>query len=431
MSPRAARRPRARRPEVGRRTRRVFGATWWGKAWIEALEQRARLDPNRLPRGRTYARRGSVGPLTVAPGEIRASVQGSRVTPYVVTVRVRVFTDKEWARLLDAIAAKAAHTAALLDGELPPDVAADAAGVGVELLPVAGEVGPRCSCPDWADPCKHAAAVVYLVADMLDEDPFSLLLLRGRTRDEVLAGLRQRRSSGATPGRGGPRRDRGASADPGVEARQAWARPTSDRPALPNVPLPPRWPGDPASLALDPPASAGVRRADLTELAADAADRAWSLCIGEGDGGLRMDEDLDLVRRAARMLRSPSRRPGFTEMATRAGVRVAELARLADGWRLGGADGVAVMSESWSPPGHLMGEGRAAMAPFGDVRLSRNRLTNAAAGLQLRLSRAGAWYRFEKVGGGWELVSGPQADPVRALTTTQAPRAHPADPRIR
>ncbi|MDQ6716518.1 MAG: SWIM zinc finger family protein, partial [Actinomycetota bacterium] len=186
--------PGKRRPEA----RRVFGQTWWGKAWVDALEQRARLDPNRLPRGRAYARRGSVGPLAVQPGEIRASVRGSRVTPYIVQVRVRVFEDKEWERLLDAIAAKAAHTAALLDGELPPDVVADAAEVGVDLLPVAGEVGPRCSCPDWADPCKHAAAVVYLVADMLDEDPFSLLLLRGRTRDEVLAALRQRRSSSAT-----------------------------------------------------------------------------------------------------------------------------------------------------------------------------------------------------------------------------------------
>lgn len=396
--------------------RPTFGRTWWGKAWIEALEQRARLDPNRLPRGRTYARRGSVGPLAVQPGEITATVRGSRVTPYVVRVRVRVLDDAEWERLLDAIAAKAAHTAALLDGELPPDVVADAAEVGVDLLPVAGEVGPRCSCPDWADPCKHSAAVVYLAADMLDEDPFSLLLLRGRTRAEVLAALRQRRASAGRGGRVVPGGRAGVGVDPGVEARALWSAAASGRPALPAVPLPPRRPGDPAPLALDPPSSSGLRRADLAELAADAAERAWSLCVGEGDGGLTLDEDLDLVRRAARVLRSPSRRRGFGELAARAGVRASELARQAHAWRLGGPDGVDVIGEAWSPPADQLDEGRAAMAPSGSVRTYRNRLTNSGAGVQLRLSRAGAWYRFEKAGGGWEVVAGPEADPVRALS---------------
>src|SRR5580704_5314775 len=179
--------------------RQVFGRTWWGRSWVEALEQRARLDPNRLPRGRTYARKGNVGTLTVEPGMVKAPVHGSRVTPYVVHVRVRVFDEQEWDRLFDAIAGRAAHTAALLDGDLLPEVVADAASAGVELLPGAGEVGPRCSCPDWANPCKHAAAVVYLMADVLDADPFALLLLRGRTRDEVLAALRRRR---ARPSRG-------------------------------------------------------------------------------------------------------------------------------------------------------------------------------------------------------------------------------------
>ena len=84
-----------------------------------------------------------------------------------------------------AVAARAAHTAALLDGELPPEVVADAAAAGVELLPGPGEVGPRCSCPDWADPCKHAAAVYYLLGAEFDRDPFLLLKLRGITRAEL------------------------------------------------------------------------------------------------------------------------------------------------------------------------------------------------------------------------------------------------------
>src|SRR3954454_18138784 len=177
---------------------RTFGATWWGGAWIDALEQRARLDPNRLPRGRTYARQDRVGALTVSPGFVEAPVQGSRRQPYMVMVRVRPFTVAEWDRVLDAIAGRAAHAAALLDGELPAAVLADAQEAGVELMPQAGEVQPRCTCPDSADLCKHAAAVCYLMADELDDDPFALFHLRGRTRAEVLAGVRDRRGPGGS-----------------------------------------------------------------------------------------------------------------------------------------------------------------------------------------------------------------------------------------
>ena len=141
-----------------------FGRTWWGRAWLEALEQRARLDPDRLPRGRDYARSGAVGELTLAPGEARARVQGRKTEPYEVRIRVRRFTDDEWDRVLAAISARLGHAAALLDGELPPEVAEDAAAAGLDLLPGGGELGPRCSCPDDADPCKHSAAVCYLVS---------------------------------------------------------------------------------------------------------------------------------------------------------------------------------------------------------------------------------------------------------------------------
>src|SRR5205085_12591141 len=130
--------------------------------------------------------------------------------------------------------AKLGHAAALLDGELPPEIATDAADAGLDLLPGGGEIGPRCSCSDDADPCKHAAAVCYLVADALDADPFVLLLLHGRTRDEVLAGVRARRR-----GAGLPETDATAqkakpaqAADEGVDARAAFAAPP------PGVPVP-------------------------------------------------------------------------------------------------------------------------------------------------------------------------------------------------
>ena len=245
-----------------------FGRTWWGRAWLEALEQRARLDPDRLPRGRDYARSGAVGELILAPGEARARVQGRKTEPYEVRIRVRRFTDDEWDRVLAAISARLGHAAALLDGELPPEIARDATAAGLDLLPGGGELGPRCSCPDDADPCKHSAAACYLITDALDTDPFALFLLRGRTRDQVLAGIRARRR-GTVPARAaGP--GTGASdhadsgADEGVDARAAFGAPESAVP-IPSVPLPPRRPGPPAALPVDPPPWRSGLREDLVE----------------------------------------------------------------------------------------------------------------------------------------------------------------------
>ena len=234
-----------------------FGRTWWGAAWVEALEQRARLDPNRLPRGRDYARSGAVGDLTLAPGEARAQVQGRKTRSYEVRIRVRRFTDEEWDRVLTAISARLAHAAALLDGELPPQIAEDAASAGLDLLPGGGEIGPRCSCPDDADPCKHSAAACYLVADALDADPFVLLLLRGRTRDQVLAGVRaRRRGVPGSAGSGAAARvsaRSGRAADDGVDARRAFEAPAPGA-EIPAPPLPPARPGQPVALPVDPPA---------------------------------------------------------------------------------------------------------------------------------------------------------------------------------
>ena len=233
---------------------RRFGHTWWGRAWTSALEDRASLDPNRLPRGRTYARQERVGRLTTEPGSIHASVRGRRAQPYRVDVRFRTFTDAEWDVVVDQIVAKAARTAALLDGELDPGLVDDAVDSGVSLLPRAGELQPRCTCPDWADPCKHSAAVCYLVADELDADPFALLLLRGRSRDDVLAAVRRRRAGPPSPGseRSGHR-----SAPAVIRATEAWSRNAG---RMPEVPHPRPRPGSVATWPIDPPPNAPFER---------------------------------------------------------------------------------------------------------------------------------------------------------------------------
>jgi uncharacterized Zn finger protein len=416
------------------------GHTWWGRAWVDALEQRARLDPNRLPRGRDYAREGAVGELVLAPGEAQAQVQGRRMSPYDVRVRVRRFTDDEWDQVLDAISAQLGRAAAMLDGDLPPQVAGDVATAGLDLLPGAGEVGPRCTCPDDADPCKHSAAVCYLVADALDEDPFTVLLLRGRTRGEVLAGLRARRRRLAvarpgTPGQAGDPDVAGAAgggaagdaadgacqvpADLGVDARAALLSGAAPGP-VPVPPLPPARPGHPAALPMDPPAWRTGLRDDLLALAADAARRAWELAGGlSPDAGLSLSPDCDLARRAEHALGTPA----FAALAANTGVSGPELTRQALAWRYGTATGLEVLRAEWDPGAEaadateLMKAARIALRDAAGEPASgtRNRVT--AGRLQLRLGRDLLWYPYARSAGEWEPAGPPQLEPARATET--------------
>ena len=395
------------------RQRVRFGTTWWGRTWIDALEQRARLDANRLPRGRTYARSGAVGPLQVGPGQVRAAVQGSRAAPYTVHLRVREFTGAEWDRAIAAIAARAAHAAALLDGELDPGIVEDLAQVRVSLLPSAGELGTSCTCPDWANPCKHAAAVCYLVTDCMDADPFTILVLRGRAREEVLAGLRRVRSGEREPGE---RRGHGDArvADAGVEARVLFrdAPAASLRSALPALPLPPDHPGVPAALAVDPPPGCEVSRGDLAGLAAAAARRAWELWRGVGDSGLQLASRTDLARLAAARVG----RTGFDDFARRVGVAPRTLMRLALAWRAGGSAALDVLEgPAWRPASEDVEEGaRALRTVAGRVSVRGDRVTGAEGVAQLRYGRDGRWYLCVRRAGTWEIHDPPSADP-RAL----------------
>lgn len=174
-----------------------FGLTWWGKRWISSLELLGAQYESRLPRGRTYARKGTVHDVEIQSGHVTALVDGSRARPYGVRIQLDHFDDDTWEEVVEALAGELRHAAELLDGRMPEDVDDTLSGVGVSLFPTVRELQTACSCPDWANPCKHIAAVHYVLATRFDEDPFLLMRLRGRDRDELLTALRAHRADGA------------------------------------------------------------------------------------------------------------------------------------------------------------------------------------------------------------------------------------------
>jgi uncharacterized Zn finger protein len=182
------------RAEGGLATSKQRGAmagTWWSQRFVAALESYGL--GGRMGRGRRYARTGQVRSLDVRPGLFVAQVQGSRRTPYSVTITMRKPTAKQWMAIDAAMLSRIGFVAALLAGEVPADLEAVFSAAGTTLLPATwAHLTARCSCPDPANPCKHIAAVLYVFADQLDGDPWLLLAWRGRTRDEVLAPIRAR-----------------------------------------------------------------------------------------------------------------------------------------------------------------------------------------------------------------------------------------------
>ena len=176
-----------------RSKRGAFAKNWWATRWIEAMERL--LDSGRLSRGRSYARKGQVLSINEKKDGIEARVQGSRATPYKVTIQFEHLSQGQWELVIDALAEQALFTAQLLSGEMPADIEDAFQAAGVSLFPSRrGDMKTYCSCPDWANPCKHLAATHYILGDRFDEDPFLLFRLRGRSQEQILEGLRLRRA---------------------------------------------------------------------------------------------------------------------------------------------------------------------------------------------------------------------------------------------
>ena len=156
----------------------IFGKTWWGSEWLKSLTH---IDyANRIPRGSAYARKGAVRSIDVTGNVITAKVSGSRPTPYKVTIRVPLFKKEQTDMLMKKLLEQPALISKLLNRELDPEVFHVAKRIGLNLFPQRwDDLDMNCSCPDWAVPCKHLAAVIYIMSREIDNDPFLVFSMHG------------------------------------------------------------------------------------------------------------------------------------------------------------------------------------------------------------------------------------------------------------
>jgi uncharacterized Zn finger protein len=163
---------------------RMIARTFWGEAWNDHLESFSDFE-NRLPRGRTYVRNGSVCHLAIEKGKIHAKVSGSSL--YTVDIKIKPLATKKWDAIKSRCSGQIGSLLELLQGRLSDQVMSVVTDRSEGLFPQPGEISFDCSCPDWASMCKHVAAVLYGVGARLDSKPALLFLLRGVDHEELIS----------------------------------------------------------------------------------------------------------------------------------------------------------------------------------------------------------------------------------------------------
>ncbi|WP_405861423.1 SWF or SNF family helicase [Streptomyces sp. NBC_00090] len=408
----------------------AFARTWWGLAWLKALEDTA-LDGQQLKAGRRHARAGAVGAVSVRPGRITAIVKDRDGTAHRSDVLVREFSEEEWERLLDLAVDSAGHIAALLDREMPPHLVEDAAVAGLDLLPGIGDLDPECGCEAW-DHCPHTSALCYQVARLLDEDPFVLLLMRGRGERTLLDQLQTRSARRASApavrdgqdGSGDVAGTDGAGGMPGVSAAEAYAA-RDILPPLPAPPAAPSEPGEPPSLDTETDPEPGVDPAALEFLAKDAATRARRMLVTAlGDGPGLVEPSLTVAQDAVRLAVGSPAPWVATRLAAGSGRTRADLDAATRAWRFGGAAALAVLEEEWAPDADTLARAAALLAEAWEDgerpvlrRATGARWTVVGAEAQLRLGTDGRWWPYRKAGARWSPAGPADRDPASALAT--------------
>ena len=270
-----------------RSKRGAIGEQWWSRRFISVLESYGMS--GRLARGRNYARAGQVLDFQLAQGKVTARVQGSRVRPYQVRIGVLPLTTAQWRRVQDKLASQALFRAKLLAGEMPHEIEEVFAECGTPLFPrSAADLDMHCSCPDWGVPCKHLAAVCYVLAEEFDRDPFGMLAWRGKARDELLAALRQihARSAGAGAGQDASaaraaRSGLDVPAPPLEECLDGFWSPGLSPARLRALATTPDAAAPDLLLRMFPPPAVKVRGKDLADVLAPAYEQ---LAVEDADG---------------------------------------------------------------------------------------------------------------------------------------------------
>ncbi|MET9502973.1 SWF or SNF family helicase [Streptomyces sp. NPDC006622] len=397
---------------------RGFAQSWWGRAWLVALEGGA-LDGEQVRTGRRLARAGAVGAVSVRPGRITAVVRDRDGTGYRADVLLDVLTDAQWDRFVDLTVERSGHVAALLDREMPPHLVEDTETAGIDLLPGLGDLEAECGCGAW-DHCGHTAALCYQVARLLDEDPFVLLLLRGRTERALLADLQAHGTAAPAETAPGPRE--------GVDAAEAYLA-GHVLPPLPAVPELPEQPGVPPSLDTDVPPTGEVDPAALEILAARTAARAHALLAEALRDGTERRPSVRVLTVGEDAVRLAAGSPGAARTTHLAWGRLAagsgrsreQLELAVRAWHSGGPSALAVLEEEWAVEGEALARARAALATAWEkderpvLRARGNRWTVVGSAGQLRLGRDGRWWPYRKEHGGWVPAGGPAQDPATAL----------------
>ncbi|WP_431046683.1 SWF or SNF family helicase [Streptomyces sp. P1-3] len=423
---------------------RGFARTWWGQAWLKALEDTA-LDGQQLKRGRRHAREGAVGAVSVQPGRITAVVRDRDGAAYRSDVLLQELGEGAWDQLLEMVADRSGHIAALLDRDMPPHLVEDAEAAGVELLPGIGDLEPECACEAW-DHCPHTAALCYQVARLLDEDPFILLLMRGRGERELLEELQARSAvrgarratrdtgdthdAGGADGTTGASEDVGAAPEPvGVDAVAAF----SARASLPPLPGPPPAVGAPVrppTLDGGTEPGPGLDPAGLEFLIADTAARARRMlteALAPDHATAPVAAGLTVWQDAVRMAatagpEAPLTAPIGGRLADGCGRDRGDLARAARAWEHGGPAGLAVLEEDWTPDPEALARARAQLAAAWAeddrppaLRATGNRWTAVGGDVQVRYGPDGRWWPYRKERGRWWPAGPSDEDPAAAM----------------
>jgi uncharacterized Zn finger protein len=170
------------------------GREWWAQRWIDVLESFGWR--RRLERARNYLREGRVLSFNFQGAEVTAKVQGTAPDPYDVQLSLDPFSEEQWQYVIDEMSQRAIFAAKLLAGEMPQNIEDAFTSSGLSLFPFSKfDIHSQCSCPDPVNPCKHIGAVYYQLGEHFSRDPFILFQLRGKTKQDIITTLRQRRSA--------------------------------------------------------------------------------------------------------------------------------------------------------------------------------------------------------------------------------------------